>query len=306
MNWRDLQPLLLRSAGVVGLAGTIVAVISSVSLSDKPSLRQVQEAAAPQDSNAAQVPAAVRQEPADPQAPVAERQDLGEAPAAPPRLAAAVKLAMTEAATPPDLGDWNSTRVAVELAVSAPAVEPAPAAAVAEPSDTASLKAAETDAPDKASAEAPSLWGDEATNCPRDWVAADDAKPAGGASVDCAATAMALPEPAPLPPVIAAPPVLPAAPVLATSGAAEVVAALPPVAAALGEEPAAENGAADPGEPGLAPATPKPRPDPPPDAVKKAPRVKTAAKGRLPPPPNCGAKHAFWKYVNKKPVWYCR
>ena len=46
---------------------------------------------------------------------------------------------------------------------------------------------------------------------------------------------------------------------------------------------------------------PKPRPDPP------ARVVRTSTRGRLPPPPNCGNKHAYYRYNSaKQPVWYCR
>ena len=46
---------------------------------------------------------------------------------------------------------------------------------------------------------------------------------------------------------------------------------------------------------------PKPRPDPP------ARVVRTSTRGRLPPPPNCGSKHAYYRYNSaKQPVWYCR
>jgi hypothetical protein len=46
---------------------------------------------------------------------------------------------------------------------------------------------------------------------------------------------------------------------------------------------------------------PRPRPEPPPA------RVKTAARGKLPPPPDCGNRHARWRYNSERqPVWYCK
>ena len=275
---------------MVGLAGTIVAVISSASLSDKPSLRQLEEAA----------PVAARREAPEAEAPKVGRQAsaAAPAPAAPPRVVAAVKLAMTEAATPPDLGGWDATRVAA-----APSAGGGAATLPAAPGETphaALLAAARTRALDEVAPETPSLWADAAVRCPRDWVAGQGAEPSGDAAVDCGATAMELPAPAPLPPVVAAPPVT------ETPPDAAMLAALPPVAAPLVGEPALDEGAVDPaGQEAVAPA-PRARPEPPPDAVKKPARVRTAAKGRLPPPPNCGEKHAYWRYVEKKPVWYCR
>ena len=49
-RWRDLQPLLLRSAGVVGLVATIMAVVSSDALhlgSEDPTALAAVEPAAP-------------------------------------------------------------------------------------------------------------------------------------------------------------------------------------------------------------------------------------------------------------------
>ncbi len=52
---------------------------------------------------------------------------------------------------------------------------------------------------------------------------------------------------------------------------------------------------------------PKARPEPPANAVAKPKaRKRTAARGKLGPPPNCGKKYARWRYVNKRPTWYCK
>jgi hypothetical protein len=52
----------------------------------------------------------------------------------------------------------------------------------------------------------------------------------------------------------------------------------------------------------MAPRIPQPRPDPP-------RRVRTARKWPAGPPPNCGEKHAYWRYVDErrtKAEWYCK
>jgi hypothetical protein len=60
---------------------------------------------------------------------------------------------------------------------------------------------------------------------------------------------------------------------------------------------------------GFAARIPAPRPDPPP--VVKPTRASRRGNSSWPgtPPPNCGKKHAFWHYVDRKrdiKEWYCR
>ena len=50
------------------------------------------------------------------------------------------------------------------------------------------------------------------------------------------------------------------------------------------------------------PRIPKARPDPPPQPRKTARKAKWPAGS----PPNCGKKHAYWRYVSNVPTWYCR
>jgi cytoskeletal protein RodZ len=92
-----------------------------------------------------------------------------------------------------------------------------------------------------------------------------------------------------------------------SEGACEGGERLPQVATALVEEPplpeAVAAAAEEAGDPPSDPALPRPRPEPP----AAAPVVKKASWGKLPPPPNCGSKHARWRYnAQRQPVWYCK
>lgn len=127
-------------------------------------------------------------------------------------------------------------------------------------------------------ADAP-IWNDDADACPRDWVAAYDAKNSGGSSLDCAP-------------------------------AADLVASV-----AEGDQSLLEEAAAEQAEilAALAPI-PRARPEPPADFKPSNPH--TTRKTRLSmdwpdePPPNCGSgKRAKWRFTDRRTgakEWYCR
>jgi hypothetical protein len=152
-----MQPILLRSAGLVGLAVAVIAVVSEQSFVSEPQAR-------PQ----AQVMAAMSApEPAEPTA------------AAPAQPTAAAKPAVQPAAA--------------EQAVPQPAPSPAPVAApqaqqvALAPLPAAERFAVETPEPPKATA----LTADPAAACPRDWVAVDAT---ADAPAHCAQAAPLVPE----------------------------------------------------------------------------------------------------------------
>ena len=97
-------------------------------------------------------------------------------------------------------------------------------------------------------------WPDKAVHCPRDWIIGALPSAPGSPVMDCEA---------------------------ATSSTAAAPADQSAFDAAAARR-AGEFAAAD----FIAPI-PKPRPDPP------ARVVRTSTRGRLPPPPNCGSKHAY-------------
>jgi hypothetical protein len=118
-------------------------------------------------------------------------------------------------------------------------------------------------------------WAEEAVACPRGWVTVEGA-PARDVPPGCD-TILAL-----LPP----------------QGSAEDAEALHEAATTHAEELAA-----------LLPRLPKARPDPPPQPTRA--RVRRAASSDWPdsPPPNCGSKHAYWRFVDRKAgskEWYCK
>jgi hypothetical protein len=114
-------------------------------------------------------------------------------------------------------------------------------------------------------------WTDDALSCPRDWVAADGEGADTASPAGCRALAALIPAEAP----------------------PEEQAALAEAASEVAEELAL-----------LAPQPPLRRPEPP-----KRARYRSAPGGALPAPPDCGSKHAYWRYVDRRAnirEWHCK
>jgi hypothetical protein len=163
-----MQPILLRSAGLVGLAVAVIAVVSEQSFVSEPQAR-------PQ----AQVMATMSApEPSPEPAPVA---------AEPPAAVPAAEPAAAKQTLPP------AQRAAAEQAVPQPAPRPAPVAApqpqqlALAPLPAAERFAVETPEPPKKTA----LTADPAAACPRDWVAVEAT---AEAPAHCAQAAPLVPE----------------------------------------------------------------------------------------------------------------
>ena len=282
-SWRELQPVLIRSAGVIGLAVTIMGVVVS------DARRFGGDVALVNRSDRAEYPASGEAPPAPPVATTGAMVDELHAEAAQPvqaskdRLPEAVPEAnvveppMPVAVVPVD--DLQREAQAAPTGFAAP-VNTASVSASAGMLAGTPPGAAETVAAVFAStpvgaaepaAANPSIWL-EGASCPRDWVAAGTSAGAAG----CAAPA-------------------------------ELVAALEEGAA----QPALKEAVIAHAESLalLAPRIPAPRPG----AVTpaKPSRVTRASSGRrLGPPPNCGAgHHAKWYFVDRKAgtkKWHCR
>lgn len=309
MVWRDLHPLLLRSAGVVGLAGVIVAVIASAPLADRPdretgpalSASSQQPPESPPPSGSQDTPAAAAQRLA---ALSTSEQEAG----APPKLVQAAALTVQQrAARARELAETPSAAPQPLPAWDTPAAEPAPQAGQAAPADTRTAArsairtalAPSAPAEPKGDADTSSLWAEDATNCLRDWLAPQTSEPsATGTTADCddrPTAPLATPVAPEQPTAASEPPLVPAGEATEPEGFSSAALNLAPQA--LPSE-----GLTD----GFVAPVPRIRPEPPPPAVKKPTRTKTAARGKLGPPPNCGKKYARWRYVNKQPTWYCK
>ena len=275
--WREMRPLLLRSAGVVGLAGMVIAVISNDALMGTGDAR----APAPavwQEPSEPELPVAAVIDPAELRAsgePVAYADGAGIEPAAP---APAMQIAPLVFSAEPIVGRLERTVF----------VPPAPAEHLRRlddaPQQTASIAPRATPVERVADAlatveamgagvqaDAASLWAQAAVECPRDWLA-DQA----GASEHCDTIVALLPS-----------------------------AASPDVQAALHE--AAEEHALALGS--LGPRMPRARPEPPPNAIKKVSTRRRASDWPATPPPDCGTLHAYWRFVDRKTgakEWYCK
>lgn len=348
-GWGELRPLLLRSAGVVGLAGTIIAVISSdvlfmdvgrparagpeVAMVRPQSIDEALMPAAPAlppptfsfsaDDPFAPPPGVLTQRPAGRapaetrigaadqprrEAPQADSLRPGPAagsvvsadavsgadsPALPSRIAepAEMRIALaedlavdphepaeipTEAAAPPAPESDSPTADSGAPSINPPAGAEERLALAADPPTGALPRAqpmadaAPVDPASAADAATSPLWAEEASECPRDWVAPE----AEGEidSADCQALAALLPTLSP-----------------------DDQAALDEAAT----EHAVEIGA-------FLPRVPMPRPNPPPRT-----RVRKSRDSSWPSqaPPNCGDKHAYWRFVDRKAgtkEWYCK
>ena len=194
--------------------------------------------------------------------------------------------ASAPAATPAAFTTERILSPAAPAAVAAlpqPALPPreAPAAPIPKAPPAALAAAPRTEAAAAASA-ATAFWPEEAVDCPRDWMAVDSPGNYGDGPVDCGGTAVLL----------------------------------QPDNILLGDQLALSSPASEPVDDEaaalqFAPAIPKIRPKPPArkQATRKTARKSTRkAKSGWPsePPPNCGDKHAYYRYINKVPTWYCR
>jgi hypothetical protein len=326
----DIRPLLLRSAGIVGIAGTIMMVVSSGAWMPEPrgALRTsvvptiveeqaVQAALVPND-----VGAALLSEP-EPPPELASDEQADTLPAAAEEKAAAspdvetaaaiaegdadpAAVPAVEADSPNPLSDAPSATAAEETPIRVQTVllpvegEPDPIQVFTPPPDRATARV-EEDAPIQvASLPAvevvtapeniqdilavteseepadPLVWPEDAVECPRGWLGSD----AGSGDPACPAITANLEE---------------------TSPAAEE---LDRAVAEHAEEVAA-----------LMPRVPRARPEPPPQPVRQQARSTRRASASPDvswpdaPPPNCGSKHAYWRFVDEartQKEWYCK
>jgi hypothetical protein len=295
---RDVRPLLIRSAGVVGIAGIIIGVISSGALVGEETAVEstavdltAAEPAAPAGQttlSAGEVgpgisifaaPAASGALPGFARhvgaAQVAEAEPAAES--APPQAASPIAVASLPANAEPSSG---AAEAAIEAAtvieapevapVAIPLAEPATVAAAQEPAlpiveELAAIDEAQGDA------DIETAWTDDAVACPRDWVAPEGADARAPSPAGCRA-----------------------------------LAALLPGEASTAEQAALSEAAAEHAETLalLEPRLPIRRPDPPPRA-----RYRSAPGGALPAPPDCGSKHAYWRYIDRKlkiREWHCK
>lgn len=272
LHWRDLQPLLLRSAGVAGLVGVIMVLISSDALlvgSDKQPPEQAASLMEPASLAQAQETIAVAGIAGSAQPLQTDgfvRNDAGPAEnvrdVAPPLTAPPEEVVAAAAPAPPS---------PVDPAVAAPAPPP-----IAEPNPTTGTVAAVPQPADATPVETGSPWAEEAMNCARDWMKVHGSGNAGDAA-ECREAAPLLPE----------------------------LAALETDQRALDE--AAMLQASEMAGLQFAPRIPMARPDPPPVRKKTARRAN--ASWPADPPPNCGEKHAYWRFVDRKAgtkEWYCK
>lgn len=274
LSWREMQPILLRSAGLVGLAVAVVAVISKDSFVSAPQAQPQEQVFSASERLEAAGPA-----PATP----AVRVVLPLEQAGPAATVAAVP---SDQSTPRgeflDAPLLAADAAPAEVAAPAPAPDPqiiARARPVTEPSPAAARNIALSASPaaDRFAVETPeprkenALWAEDAVDCPRDWVAIEDADAEGDAGGGCD----------------------------------DAAALVEQEAAGSVEDPALQEAVAERATEiaGLqfVPRIPQARPKAPPR------KAKTRARGsKLGAPPNCGSKYAKWRYVNKVPTWYCK
>jgi hypothetical protein len=297
LTWGDMQPILLRSAAVVGFAAAVAAFVSTDAFFTRPEPRPLLEAAVvivqeePEDTRnepaAAELADLTGGQAAD-AAIVPDAQDSAQALASLPEPAPAADstVAIPAPPAPPPPAALATPAAAPELPIAPPAVPaaaavapPALAAPAPEiPAASSPVRVAATE-PGQAepspsageSAAAPASVGSLAVaDCPRDWVSVEGQPSArAGACEDMAALMINTGDPAEQRVLEEA----------ALERATEIAALQ------------------------FVPRIPQARPDPP-----ARPRKTTTRKAGWPDadPPNCGKKRARWRYVNDVPTWYCR
>ncbi len=341
-----MRPIILKSAGIVGLAGVIMAIVSSNALFVDPG--GPPRASASQQGAAGSV-ATLGETiivPASGLSPAPAEQSDASLESVPPTEVAARELAVVEPVTPEPVTEpvvaaplasgtvepvaRETTAVvipapappptltvednsapaeppAIETAsVSAAPADPAPVpldpaprdVVVRQPETTASVTpaavtaaAADTvsgppadqtaDRPEGAAPEdAEALWPKDAVECPRDWVASLDDIAAEPDGCETIASLVRADE----------------TPILRKTlpeAVLDLVALAPPIPVPGAKDASEDTAQAKPEE--------KPKPKP----------VKSARRSDWPagPPPDCGGKHAYWHFVDRKThtkEWYCR
>jgi hypothetical protein len=297
-----MRPVLLKSAGIVGLAGAIMAVVSSNALlldpggpdrsarpaSDAPTVIAASEPLVDDDEIASLLPRLSAPEALPPAEDVQPETTASVIPAEPaatwPPLAQPV---------PPSPAPVTTPLVATEAEAIPPAreLEPAPVEQVVAAADAHEpMSAVDKDArrpvarAEAAKATDPTLWSEDSVECPRDWVAAPDAE---GAPAACETLASLV--------TTADPPTLRKA---LPEAVLDLVALAPtiPIPTA-GDEPDAEAKVSAP--PAEAKRDVKPKP------VRANHRTSWPDE----PPPNCNGLHAYWRFTDRKAgtkEWYCR
>ncbi len=299
-----MRPVLLKSAGIVGLAGAIMAVVSSNALFVDPGgpPRGPQSAAEEQQAEPSLTIVTVAPhasdsiDPAGPAGVVVAPQGTAEIliPAAPtlqPETTASVGPA--EPDTPPAPPQPVATAAAVaEAPAAAPVIAPAAPEPAVAAADQLGEPLDEVDQAGQASVAATSeaAWPKDAVACPRDWVDVSDSdSPPSGVSCDTIAQLIQSEDSAP-PPLHKA----------LSEDVLDIVALAPtiPIASPNGDQ--SETGAET-----QVSAPPKPAPRPEPTPVRATRRSDWPAE----PPPDCGSKHAYWHFVDRKTgkkEWYCK
>ncbi len=314
--------MLLRSAGIAGLAGVIMAIAAGkVFFAEPPRTASAQSDIAQEAepsgvivaasvsadvtpphrtiNRKSQAPAAIEAEESAPASSDAEdalafydahikekKGERAESPAArPDAVATGFSLSSPSLYSPSDAAQFQTA-----AASPASGEEAAAAASMPDPAVQADAEPPQAAAPhDEAQGDADDLWATEAVECPRDWIDTADASMAEGAA-DCGA---------------------------------DVALVAAPDGPAAGELPTGTPDAASEAAPGtdveleLALATqalklvgfiarvPEARPDPPP--VRRVSNRSTSWPDQ--PPPNCGKLHAYWHFKDRKAgtkEWYCR
>jgi hypothetical protein len=303
-RFNDIKPLLIRSAGIVGIAGTIMVVVSSSAWMAEP--RRAQETAAPPEAAAKSIETAASPsaegaalvavaEPSvepisltpEPVASAPEVVDPGEVqPAFPPSPAEPD----TTAALPSAARSAEPSQATVQPDTAAPIVAPPPEASppvtqsevagiAAEPQALALVLPQPADvataepAPAEGASESSSLPAAPAVECPRDWIGNDGAATTSGSSQGCRELAALL-----------------------TEAQSDDQAALESAASERAEELAA-----------LLPRIPQPRPEPPARPIRRTGSVDLSWPDE--PPPNCGSKRARWRFTDAERTqkeWFCR
>lgn len=325
-SWGELGPMLLRSAGIVGLAGLIMTIAAgNIFFGEPPRAASARSAVAAVDAPEAVVIAAsaAPDEPAQESEPeetaaemivaVATAADTEAVPAEPEAAGPVEPLALAPASVvanapaeppPPRAGGFDGGFSLTSPSLYSPAhpmrfqvtaAAPANGEAAAAPDAEEDADPVQSVAPPAGEAEgdAEELWATEAIECPRDWFAGAGAS-AGEGSAECAATEVALVAAPAAPVEAAAEDPLRGTLDLAPQDAVETHDALESALATQALKLA-----------GFVARVPKPRPDPP---VR---RVSSRQPSSWPsePPPNCGKLHAYWRFTDRKAgtkEWYCR
>src|SRR5688572_23421435 len=276
MSWGDMQPILLRSAALVGLVAAIAVAVSSDAFFAGPEPRPAEEAVVlivQEEPKGAQSAAAA----ATPVEPIATPVAAAAAarPGSSTEIGASAPLSLpdSDGSAPEAAITTHAPPAAAALATPAAvpesiAVPPAAAVTPAPPQTTTVPSAAAVPLPvQEPPAEPASVGSLPAVECPRDWVGVEGQT--------------------------------------AGAGSCEELAALLPGDANPAEQrlmEAASQRAAEIAALQFVPRIPKARPDPPPQLRKTARKAKWPAGS----PPNCGKKHAYWRYVSNVPTWYCK